>query len=185
MIAALLLRFGIPKWAAILALCALAAASAIAYRHHLIQQGVSLEAARRDKIDADNTAKAEAEQGRLNALVAKAQAELGAALAHLDQLKSDLDHEQAASRTLQSDLAAGRRRLSVAIARAGQADPAQPPDSTSAGGLDSQSPATADLDPQAASRVVELTGTGDSAIIRLNACIAAYDAVKAAADALP
>ena len=54
MISAILGRLGAPRWVAITALCILAAAGALAYRAHLIHQGVDLEAARRDAIDAES-----------------------------------------------------------------------------------------------------------------------------------
>jgi hypothetical protein len=181
MIAALLLRLGVPRWVAIAVLCAAAAGAAMAYRTHLIHIGVSLEAARRDVIDAENSARARAALTQINAKLASTQAQLTAALAHLDQLKSDLDHEKAASTALQSDLAAGRRRLSV-LTRARAPDSAGQAPRAAAAGVDPGAAVTADLDPAAAASTAGLTGEGDAAIIRLNACIQAYDAVKAAAD---
>jgi hypothetical protein len=181
MIAALLLRLGVPRWVAIAVLCAAAAGAAMAYRTHLIHIGVSLEAARRDVIDAENSARARAALTQINAKLASTQAQLTAALAHLDQLKSDLDHEKAASTALQSDLAAGRRRLSV-LTRARAPDSAGQAPGAAAAGVDPGAAVTADLDPAAAASTAGLTGEGDAAIIRLNACIQAYDAVKAAAD---
>jgi hypothetical protein len=104
-------------------------------------------------------------------------------MADVAKLQSELTHEQANSAALQSDLAAGRRRLSVAIS--GTCHPAQTEQAAGAtvAGVDSGAAATADLDPEAAASVAGLTSEGDAAIIRLNACVAAYDAVKAAADA--
>jgi hypothetical protein len=185
MIAALLLKYGIPTWLAKVAAIGLAAGlligAAIGYRSHLINSGIAIEATRRDKIDAENSARAGAELARINAKLAGTQAQLTAALAHLDQLKSDLDHEKAASTALQSDLAAGRRRLSV-LTRARAPDSAGQAPGAAAAGVDPGAAVTADLDPAAAASTAGLTGEGDAAIIRLNACIQAYDAVKAAAD---
>jgi hypothetical protein len=43
--------------------------------------------------------------------------------------------------------------------------------------MDSGAAVTAELDPAVAAGLARLTGEGDAAIVRLNACIAAYDAV--------
>jgi hypothetical protein len=180
-IAAFLLRLGVPRWVAIAALCAAAAGAAIAYRAHLIHIGVSLEAARRDVIDAENSARARAALTQINAKLASTQAQLTAALAHLDQLKSDLDHEKAASTALQSDLAAGRRRLSV-LTRTRAPDSAGSTQSAAAPGVDpGGEPATATLDGRVASDLEWARSTRNEAIIALQACTAAYDAVETAA----
>jgi hypothetical protein len=186
MIAALLLKYGIPTWLAKVTAVGLAAGlligGAIGYRSHLINSGIAIEATRRDKIDAENSARARAELAQINAKLAAAQAQLAAAFAHLDQLQSDLDHEKAASTALQSDLAAGRRRLSV-LTRARAPDPAGQAPGAAASGVDPGAAVESELDGKVAAGLVGLTSEGDSAITRLNACIQAYDAVKAAADA--
>lgn len=181
MIAALLIRLGIPKWGAIALLCVLAALGAMAYRAHLIHMGVSLEAARRDQLDHARDAQARAALAQINAQLAAAQAKLAAALDHLNQLKSDLDHEKATSSALQSDLVAGRRRLSVAIA--GTCRPAQAEQSTSASaaGVDPGGElTTATLDGRVASDLEWARSTRNESIVALQACVAAYDAVNAA-----
>lgn len=182
MITALLLRLGISRWVVIAALCAAAAGGALWYRAHLVHLGVAQESTRRDAIDRQRDAQAKAELAVLNARIAAQQAELDQAIAHVNQLKSDLDHEQANSTALQADLAAGRRRMSVAIT--GTCHPAQAEQGASpaTADVDPGAKATADLDPEAAAGLTRLVGEGDSAIIRLNACIQAYDAVKAASE---
>ncbi|WP_198116943.1 lysis system i-spanin subunit Rz [Massilia rhizosphaerae] len=183
MIAALLLRFGIPRWAAIAVLCAISAGAALAYRAHLIDTGIAIESARRDKIDTERDRQAKAELAEANARVRNAQAELDGAIATVAKLQTELTHEQANSAALQSDLAAGRRRLSVAITGSCRPAQAEQAAGAAAAGVDPGTAATADLDPAAAASLAGLTAEGDSAIVRLNACIAAYDAVKTASDA--
>ena len=43
--------------------------------------------------------------------------------------------------------------------------------------MDTGTAVAAELDPAVAAGLARLTGEGDAAIVRLNACIAAYDAV--------
>lgn len=181
MIAAMLARLGVPRWVAITALCILAASGALAYRAHLISQGVELEAARRDAIDVENDRKARAELAEANARTRNAQANLDGAMASLSKLKTEFSNEQAKSAALQSDLADGRRRLSV-LTRAHAAGPAGQVEGASAAGLDPGASVIADLDGRVASDLEWARQTRNEAIKRLDGCIAAYDAVKTAAD---
>jgi hypothetical protein len=183
MIAEILLRLGVPRWVAIAALCILSAGAALAYRAHLIDSGIAIEAARRDKIDVERDREAKTSLADANVRVLNAQANLDGAMASLSKLQSELTHEQANSAALQSDLVAGRRRLSVAIT--GTCRPAQTEQTAgaTATGVDSGAAATAELDPAAAAGIARLIGEGDQAISRLNACIEAYDAVKEATEA--
>lgn len=184
MITALMIRLGIPKWGAIAMLCVLSALGALAYRKHLIHEGVAIEAVRRDAIDAQNRLQAQAELAQLNAQVGAARESLTAALAHLDQLKSDLDHEKEHSTVLQSDLAAGRLRQSVAISGACHPAQAGPAGGAVAAGLDPGSePSTATLDGRVAADLEWARSTRNETIVALQACVAAYDAVKTATDA--
>jgi hypothetical protein len=183
MIAAILMRFGVPRWIAITALCIMSAGAALAYRAHLIDVGIAIESARRDKIDAERDRQARASLDVANARVRDAQAKLDAAIADLSKLQSELTHEQATSAALQSDLAAGRRRMSVAItgtcrpAQAGQAAGAAATDLDPGG-----ESATATLDGRVASDLEWARSTRNESIDALQACVAAYDAVKAAFD---
>jgi hypothetical protein len=183
-ITALLLRLGVPRWVAITALCILAATGALAYRAHLINLGISIEAVRRDALDAEAARLARAALAEINGRLAAAQAQLAEALARVDKLKSDLDNEKATSTALQSDLSAGRRRMSVAIAGVCRPAQAEHAEGAAAAGVDQGGePATADLDPRVASDLEWARSTRNEAIIAAQACIAAYDAVSAAASA--
>lgn len=184
MIAAILARLGIGRWVAIAVLCALSAGAALAYRSHLINTGIAIEASRRDAIDRQRDMQAKAELSALNAKLAAAQAELGHALEHLNQLKSDLDNEKANSAALQSDLVAGRRRMSVAITGSCRSTQAEQAAGSTAADVDQGGePATATLDGRVASDLEWARSSRNEAIVALQACTAAYDAVKTAADA--
>ena len=176
MIAAMLARLGIPAWIAAVALCLLGAAGLLAYRDHLVGVGIRQEAARRDLIEAERTRRAQDALRLANARVQAAQERLDAAMADLGKLQQELSHVQTQGTALQSDLAAGRRRLPVLV-HARAADPAGPVDATRPPGVDTGAAAAAELDPAVAAGLARLTGEGDGAIVRLNACIAAYDAV--------
>jgi len=167
-------------------LAAALVAGAAQYRAHVFGLGVAQESARRDGIDADRDRQARAALADANARVLNAQANLDGAMASLSKLQSELSHEKANSAALQSDLAAGRRRLSVAIVGAGacRAAAAEPGEGAVAAGLDQGSGrATVDLDGRAAADLEWMRQTRDEAITGLRACVAAYDAVRAAVDA--
>jgi hypothetical protein len=154
------------------------------YRAHVFALGVSQERVRRDAIDVERDRQSRAELAEVNARLAAKQAELNQAIENVAKLKSDIDHEKANSAALQSDLAAGRRRLSVAIA--GTCRPAQAgnTEGAAAAGLDpGGEPATADLLPRAAGDLEWARSTRNEAILAAQACVAAYDAVSAAASA--
>jgi hypothetical protein len=183
MIAALLLRLGIPRWAALVALCMAAAGASLLYRAHLVDLGAAQEEARRDQIDHDRDVQAKAERDRLNGIIATKQAALDAALAKINQQGKEIADAQAHSVALQSDLAAGRRRMSVAITGACHPDPDGHDQGAAVVGLDSASgPATTSLDGRVAADLEWLRQTRNDAIVGLQACTVAYDAVKVAAD---
>ena len=179
MIAALLTRLGIPAWRAVMLACALAAGTALIWRAHLIDQGMALEAARRDQADAANAQRARDALAQANARTAAAQARLDAAIAELSALHKEFSDEQSNSAALQSELAAGRRRLSV-LTRARAPDPAGPGQGAAAAGVDPGTALAADLDGRVASDLEWARQTRNEAIRRLDACIAAYDAVARA-----
>lgn len=184
MISAVLLRLGVPRWVALVAICILSAGAALWYRAHLIDIGIAMEAVRRDKIDVERDRQARADLADANARVRNAQANLDGTMASLAKLQTELTHEQANSAALQSDLAAGRRRLSVAIS--GPCRPAQVEQTAgvAAAGVDSRGgPATATLDGGVASDLEWARSTRNEAIAALQACIVSYDAVKVANDA--
>lgn len=151
------------------------------YRHHVFDMGVQQEKTRRDKIDADNDARARAKLADLNAKLAVAQAELSTAIANLATKEKEYNDERLEAQKLRDDLATGRQRLRVAVSARGACSAGQAPGSAFAS-VDSRAAVEAELEPQVASGLVGLTDEGDAAITRLNACIAAYDAVKAASD---
>lgn len=180
---AMLERLGVPRWVAIGVLCVAAAGAALAYRAHLVDQGIAIEAARRDGIDADRDRQAKAALSQANARTAAVQAKLDAALDKINSQGKELSDAQTRSAALQSDLAAGRRRMSVAITGACHAAPDGHGQSAPAAELDSAGgPATASLDGRAAADLEWMRQTRNDAIVGLQACAAAYDAVKAASD---
>jgi multidrug resistance efflux pump len=182
-IAAILLRLGIPRWVAIMVLCLLSAGAVHWYRGHLIDTGIAIEAARRVKIDVERDRQARVALDDANARVRNAQANLDGAMNSLAKLQTELTHEQANSAALQSDLTAGRRRLSVAITGACHAATGRHDQSAPAAGLDPASgPATASLDGRVAADLEWLRQTRNDVIVGLQACTAAYDAVKVASD---
>lgn len=185
MIADLLLKYGIPSW-----LVKLAAGAALAlglwtgvawHDRTVFDRGVAQESARRDQIDRANSAKALAEQARLNKLLATAQAELNTAIANLSQLQTELDHEKQVSSQRQADLLAGRERMRVLVRATSQADPAGHAQGAPAAAVDTGTEVIADLAGTTASAIDQLRTEHNEAVTRLNACIQAYDAVQAAA----
>lgn len=176
MMAAILARSGWRAWAVALVACVLGTAGLVAYRDHLVSLGARREAMRRDVLDVERARLAQDALHEANARVKAAQDRLDTAMADLDKLHTELTHVQTQGTALQSDLAGGRRRLPVLV-RARSPDPARPVDAAGAAGLDTGTAAAAELDPAVAAGLAGLAGEGDAAIVRLNACIAAYDAV--------
>lgn len=185
MIASLLLRFGIPAWAAKIAAYALIVtiivASALAYRSSLIQDGVQIEKDRRDKIDAANTLKAQTELAFLNGELRAKQAALDKAILDLNQKKTELQNEQVESANYQRRLATGTERMSVLVRERRIAQAGSAPSAT-IGGLDSDTYVIEDLSERSAIAIERLRANENAAIDRLNACITAYDAVVAASN---
>ena len=183
MIAAMLLRFGIPEWAAKIAAYALLAAvivfAALSYRSHLIGTVVAQEKSRRDAIDAANTARANAELATLNGKLRVAQALLDQAIIDLNTKKQELQHEQDQSLDYQRRLAAGTDRMSVLVRERRIAQAGSLAGSAIAG-VDQDTYVVQDLAEQSAVAIERLRANENAAIDRLNACIVAYDAVEAA-----
>lgn len=186
MLTALLCRLGIARWAAIAVLCGVVAGALLLYREHLVDLGVAQESVRRDQVDRDRDVQAKAERDRLNGIIATKQAALDAALAIITNQGREISDAQNRSAALQSDLAAGRRRLSVAIAGTCRAASAGPDQSAGAAGMGAaDGPATASLDGRAAADLEWMRQTRDDAIAGVRACIQAYDAVATAFNAAP
>lgn len=183
MIAAMLLRFGIPTWAAKIAAYALlvtiVVTAALAYRSSLIQDGVQIEKDRRDKIDAANTLKAKTELAFLNGELRAKQFALDKAILDLNQKKTELQNEQAESIAYQRRLAAGTERMSVLVRERRIAQAGSAP-SAAIGGLDSDTYVIQDLAGNVAAAIERVRANENAAIDRLEACIKAYDAVEAA-----
>jgi hypothetical protein len=167
------------RWIAAAGAAAAVIGGLLAYQHHLVEQGRAQADARHALADAARERAAYKAVALANSQVAERQAALDAALAALADRERDLHEQQRHNAAVQSDLAAGRVRLPVAAICPGS-HPAVQGEGGAAAGLDPQPAAAAELDPQAAGRLVELTGTGDDAIVRLNACIVAYDAAAKA-----
>lgn len=185
MIAALLLKYGIPSWLTKLAAgaaLALGLWAGVAWHDRVVfNRGVAQESARRDQIELANEAKAMAERNRINVKLAATQAELNIAIANLSQLQTELDHEKQVSSQRQADLLAGRERLRVLVRATSQADPAGHAQGAPAAAVDSGTEVIADLAGTTASAIDQLRTEHNEAVVRLNACIQAYDAVQAAA----
>ncbi len=188
MITALLLRFGISTWLAkligIVLLVVSLGGAAVAYHHHVFQQGVTQESARRDKIEEDNSARADRERDALNEKIDAAQAVLDAARADVKKLTKDLSDEKAISSDRQQHLLAGTERMRI-LARARPPGPDQQTAGGPAVSGDQGAEVVVDIAGTAAAAIDQLRTEHNEAVKRLDACIVQYDAVKAAADAMP
>lgn len=179
MIASLLLKYGIPMWMVKLVLAAALASGAVAYHHHVYKQGEDAANARATAREKANSDLADAELKKINAKLAQKQIELTAAIADLARLQKENDDEKINSAALQSDLLAGRKRLSVLV-RQRPADPTQPPDNSCPAQVDSGATVSADLAERPAAAIEWLRSTREEAINRLDACVAAYDSSRKA-----
>ncbi|WP_156116734.1 lysis system i-spanin subunit Rz [Massilia sp. 9096] len=173
----------ISRVVAIVALCVLGAGTAMLYREHLVGLGVAQESAQRDEIDKQRDGQAKIALAQANGKVASLQAQLNALQTQLNQQGKEVADAQAHSAALQSDLAAGRRQLRVAIAGPCSAAQTEHDQGTAAAGMDTGSrPATADLDGRAAADLEWVRQTRNDALDAVQACTAAYDAVRAASN---
>src|SRR4051812_6645368 len=178
---------GVIKICVVIAAVSALAGGALAYHHHVFEQGVTQEKDRRDKIDAANTIKAQSELAALNEKLRLAHAALTEALATVAARELELHHEQAISADRQSDLLAGRARERVLVTQhKQQCDLAQVGQTggASAASVDQGAGALEDLDPGVAANLERIRTNENNAIDRLEACSASYDAVKSAADKL-
>lgn len=188
MIASLLLKYGIPAWAAELLIAVLALGASVAWYDHKLSEahsaGVGEEAARNDAETARNTALAQSELLDANGRLREAQEQLAAAQADLQKLQQENNHEKAISNKRQRDLAVGVERERVLVHVTSACHPAQAgqAESASATPMDNGPGAEADLDPGVAGWLEGVRSRHNDAVDRLNACISAYRAVKRAAD---
>lgn len=182
-------RFKVPEWIVETALAAVLVLGAylglLWAHHHVYHQGELAADARAAVRERANSERERAARDKIDAQIMTVQKALNAANDAVATLQGELDHEKTVSSDYQRRLAAGEQRLSVLV-RQRPTDPAHPaPDGETAGGLGSQPSYTAELDPAVAAGLVGLTSEGDVAIIRLNACILRFDALKAAVDSMP
>lgn len=186
MIAALLLRFGVPKWLAWLILAAGVAASALWYRADLIEQGVAKDKARSDAVIAAADHAAEVAVAGKNGQIRVLQAKLDATAVDNERIKGELDHEKTISTQRQLNLLAGRDRLRILTHPA--ASPAvgnEPPGCVTPAGMGSTAGVVADIDGTAAAWIDGVRTERNAVILRLAACVAAYDSVRESVNALP
>ena len=167
---------------AILAMVAGLMASAAGYHHHVFEQGVTQEKTRRDIIEGANTVRAKDELSSLNAKLRAAQSDLTKALADVATKQKDLNDEKAKSAAYQSDLLAGRQRMRILATCPGRLAQAGPVDSATAGAMDQGTTVEVDIGIGPAVAIDRLRTGHNEAVTRLDACIASYDAIQAAAD---
>lgn len=177
----------IPRPIIYLVLAGLLIGGAAAYRDHVYGLGVTAERVRRDDLDHRRSLAADAERDALNGRIRAAQADLNIARANLGRKDLELQHAQEISNQRAADLAAGRARERVLVRAASQrpVDPDRPTIRATAADLDPDAPIEADLDPRVAGWLEGVRADHNAAIERLDACVQSYDAVKAAADAMP
>ena len=186
MIAALIAKAGLPSWAVKpvvgLAAAAVIGGAGIAAYRHIFDAGVQQERAAQQVRDKENDRLAAAALAVINARVAAAQADLILARAEVKKLERENEIEKTNSDDLQRRLAHGEQRLRVLV-RTAASDEAEPNRGAGAVGVDPRPTTEVDLDGTVAANLEWLRSTRDQAIGRLGACIAEYDALKAAVDA--
>lgn len=187
-IAKLALRAGLPHWAvqAIFSLLlGIVVFGGLAFvHHHIYHQGELAADARNATVNKANSDRADAEQIRLNARIAAAQSNLDMARADLEKLSKELQDEQAVSTDRQRRLLAGDLRLRV-LTRQRPADPNGQAPGGPATDLDQGTEVVVDLASGPAAAIDQLRTEHNEAVRRLEGCILEFDAVKAAADAMP
>ncbi len=146
--------------------------------------GVKVEKDRRDGIDAVNSARAKDVLAELNAQVLDATRQLANVQAKLQTLQTENDHEKLISSQRQSDLLAGRERMRILTAAARRPDQASAPAGAAAAAVDQGTGDLADIDPAVASGLERIREQHNEAVRRLTGCIAAYDGVRDASQAL-
>lgn len=185
MIASLIAKIGLPAWAVnlfagVVVVAALAGAGILEYRH-IYNAGVKQEQAAQRVRDRENERLATAALAVINARVAAVQAQLTLARAEVQKLEKENEIEKANSDDLQRRLIVGEQRMRVLV-RAAAPGSAGPDQGAGAVAVDPGAAVEADLDATVAANLEWLRSTRDRAIGRLGACIAEYDALKAAVD---
>ena len=146
--------------------------------------GVKVESARRDGIDAINSARAKDALAVENGKVLAATRQLAIAQADLQKLQTENDHEKLISSQRQSDLLAGRERMRIKTANACHPTAAGAPASATVAAMDPGTEDYADIAPAVASGLERIREQHNEAVRRLAGCIAAYDGVRDASRAL-
>lgn len=146
--------------------------------------GVKTESTRRDGIDAINSALAKDKLAAANAKVLAATIALGAVQADLQKLQTEHDHEKLISSQRQSDLLAGRERMRIKTAGACHPAAAGAPAGATTAAVDQAAGDFADIAPAVASGLERIREQHNEAVRRLAGCIAAYDGVRDASQAL-
>jgi len=153
-----------------------------AWHHHVFQQGVTQEKDRRDKIDLEATAAAQANLAAANERVRVAQASVADTLAQIDAKNKELKNATKNLDALRADLRSGAQRLSIPVTSC-SSGAARPSDGSGvASGTGTE--ARAELLPETAGRLADIAADADEEVRRTNECIDRYSAMKAASDAL-
>jgi len=173
---------GIAKIVAVLALVAALIGGYFAWHHNIFEQGVTQEKDRRDKIDAENTIKAQATLAAANEKVRVTQASLTDTLAQIDVKNKELENAKSQVAALRADVRSGAVRMSIPIATGSCRAAGSPDSAAAASGTGTET--RAELLPTTADDLIELVTDADSEVRRTNECIDRYGAVKAASDAL-
>lgn len=189
MIAALLARFALPRWAVellgVLTLLAGFCGAVLWYGHEKHEQGVTEEKNRRDLLDFERDQQAKAELAKLNEQVSQAKMLLADAQGRVAQLTEEVNDAQAISGRRESALRAGVERERVLIRALGtgpNAAPGQGADAGSGPVDQAGGPTAAILDPAVASDLERVRLSRNTAINAARACVIQYDALKAAID---
>lgn len=124
----------------------------------------------------DETTRQQLEIARLNGEARQKEQALSAAVTTTaNSLRMSNEKAKSISKERDAAIASGNLKLRVAI-KAPECPVSAAGDSTPAAGNSVQ--ATAELDPEAARRLIAITDDGDKAIRQLNACVDAYNEIR-------
>jgi len=164
-------------------LCGVVVAGANHYKNSLIERGVAQESARRDLIDEKNRNTAQAALIALNKQILIAKNQLAEAQEQLSKLQTEAQSAQTESLIRESALRSGAERMRITVIQHNATAAAGPDGDSSITAVDTGTRVVEDLPPEIAGDLESLRRNENTAIDRLNACIVAYDAVKAAIEA--
>lgn len=151
--------------------------------YHDISQGEAKESARRDLMDAKNTAAAQSALLAENGKTRAAQATLAIVQADNQRLQQENDREKATSKQRNAALLAGTERMRIELA--GARNPAQTGSASGATTVtvDQGASFDADIAPAVAAGLDAIREAHNEAVRRLGACIKEYDALYNAVNA--